>query len=141
MPASIVLSDKPLSLSPEFTYEVGPGSDAVYVAAFQGAHPLTDEQTLKPGDKLDSRDTLTAFTLGDAVLLQYGHEETDPHTSHRPSKADMQGDQEAYKDNRSEEPQPPPGIGALDDPDREEKKEEEKKPAAKKPAAKAEKGK
>jgi len=78
MPAPIQLSDRPLELSPEFTYEVGPGSDAVYVAAFQGAHPLTDEQKLEPGDKLDSQNTLTAFTLGDAVLLQYGHEETAP---------------------------------------------------------------
>lgn len=84
MPAPIVLSDKPLNLSPEFTYEVGPGSDAVYVAAFQGAHPMTDEQKLGPGDKLDSKEALTAFTLGDATLLQYGHEETVPQEEEQP---------------------------------------------------------
>ncbi len=127
MPAPIVLSDRPVNLSPEFTYEVGPDSDPVYVAAVQGAYEKTDEQTLKPGDKLDSDNTLTAFTLGDATLLQFGHEETNPHTSHRPSKADKQGEQVA-EGNRSEEPQTPPGVV-----------EDEEKPKTKKPAPKKEK--
>lgn len=78
MPTIIDLTDKPLNLSPAFAYEVVGGSDAVYVAAFQGAHKMTDEQKLGPGDILNSENAVTAFTLGEARLNQYSAEEKLP---------------------------------------------------------------
>lgn len=78
MPTTVDLTDKPLTLSPEFVYQVVEGSDPVYAAAFQGPHEMNEEQTLKPGDVLDSVNALTVFSLGEARLNQFSQGETVP---------------------------------------------------------------
>jgi hypothetical protein len=102
MPTPIDLTDKPLTLSPEFSYEVVDNSDAVYVAEFQGSQKLTNEKKLKSGDVVDSENAVTAFTLGEAVLLQYSHEEDVPEPP-KSSRGDSGGTSGSYESRTVEE--------------------------------------
>lgn len=53
------------------------------VSAWQGPNKVTDQQVLKEGDTVDSDQQLTAYTSGEARLLQFGPEESFP----QPEKA------------------------------------------------------
>jgi hypothetical protein len=74
-----------VTLSPEFAYEVKTGT--VYVGAFQGAYPATDEGKLGPGDVIDSVNAVTAFTFDEAVLNQYSQDEEVPKKPEPKSKS------------------------------------------------------
>ena len=90
MPTQIDLMDKPITLSNEFRYQHA-GGDEVVVAADQGAHPITEQQTLKEGDTVDSLNALTAFTLGEARLLQFSPDESFPSTAPPKAKSKKKG--------------------------------------------------
>ncbi len=85
MPTQIDLQDRPVELSPEFKF-LHAGGDDVVVSAWQGSSEKTDDQVLKEGDTVDEPNQLTAYTSGEARLLQFSHEESFPESSPAPKK-------------------------------------------------------
>ena len=76
MPATINVNERNLILSPEFAYIHHTG-DPVYYGEDQGVDGITNEGTLKPGDKLDSNVPFFVGSVGAAELHQYSRDEAE----------------------------------------------------------------